>query len=59
MRDEYLLALFQLLVALTESLHTAGAVNQLLFAGVKRVAIAADFDVLIADRRSDLDYVAA
>ena len=46
-------------VFLTEPLHTAGRVDQLLLAGEERVALGADFDVDHGDRGARDEAVAA
>jgi hypothetical protein len=46
-------------VPFLEAFNTSGAVDELLFAGVKRVTFVADVDVRTLDRGTRLDNVAA
>src|SRR5207247_7755963 len=51
--------LFLLGVLAAETLHATGRVDQLLLAGVERMAVGADFHVMVAHRGARLDDVPA
>lgn len=46
-------------VFLAEAFHTSGGIYNLLFSGIERVAVGADFHLQIAAGRPGLDLVAA